>query len=84
MGPSNVKASVPKNLMRHLVRWVIEEKTFSASLTILEEICATPSSPELVPSQGEEIQGAETEIGRYDLHDFFCISSAGSAFPLAR
>lgn len=71
MSHYNVNASVPKTLMRHLIRWAIDEKLFATNLAVLEDVLAAPSSPELVPSQGDAIQGAEAEIGPYELHDFF-------------
>lgn len=71
MSHYDVNVSVPKTLMRHLIRWAIDEKLFATSLAVLEDVLAAPSSPELVPSQGDTIQGAEAEIGPYELHDFF-------------
>ncbi|NUM42111.1 MAG: NAD(+) synthase, partial [Leptospiraceae bacterium] len=39
---------------------------------VLKDICNTPISPELLPSDGKEItQKTENIIGPYELHDFF-------------
>jgi NAD+ synthase (glutamine-hydrolysing) len=72
MSHYNVNASVPKTLIRHLVRWAIEageldEKTCAA----LHAILATPISPELIPpSVAGALQSAESEVGPYALQDF--------------
>jgi NAD+ synthase (glutamine-hydrolysing) len=72
MSHYNVNASVPKTLIRHLIRWAIEagefdEKTCGA----LRAILAITISPELIP-QGVAgaVQSAETEVGPYALQDF--------------
>jgi NAD+ synthase (glutamine-hydrolysing) len=72
MSHYNVNASVPKTLIRHLIRWAIEageldEKACAA----LHAILATPISPELIPPSvaGAE-QSAESVVGPYALQDF--------------
>ena len=51
MSHYNVNASVPKTLIRHLIRWAIEAGEFDASTcTALQAILATTISPELIPS----------------------------------
>ena len=60
MSHYNVNASVPKTLIQHLLRWVIDSQQFSAATnTIIQSILDTEISPELVPatnlSQGEEL-----------------------------
>ncbi|GAB4124126.1 MAG: NAD(+) synthase [Roseiflexaceae bacterium] len=74
MSHYNVNASVPKTLIQHLIRWVIATKQFSdeACLT-LQSIVDTEISPELVPSDGQSNQPAqstEAKIGPYELQDF--------------
>ncbi|MDY0884680.1 NAD(+) synthase [Dongia soli] len=72
MSHYNVNASVPKTLMRPLVRWAVDEKIFATPvLFVLDAILTAPSSPELIPSQRGKAQNAEAEIGPYELHDFF-------------
>ncbi len=75
MSHYNVNASVPKTLIKHLVRWVAETQlTGTAGGQVLLDILATEISPELVPADGEENAGpgqsTEDSIGPYDLHDF--------------
>ena len=79
MSMYGVNASVPKTLIKHLVRWAAEN-VFTASVPghraaseILIDITETPISPELMPaSEGGEIQQkTEDLIGPYELHDFF-------------
>jgi NAD+ synthase (glutamine-hydrolysing) len=73
MSHYNVNASVPKTLLRHLVRWVAERAPYGPEVSrALEDVVATPISPELVPADdGEGIQDTEQAIGPYELHDFF-------------
>ena len=75
-----VNASVPKTLIKHLVRWAAENVFTSPSKSggrsaaeILIDIVETPISPELMPadSKGEIKQKTEDLIGPYELHDFF-------------
>lgn len=66
-----VNASVPKTLVRHLVRYAAEQAG-GALGAVLEDILDTPVSPELLPPEGEEIaQQTEDLVGPYELHDFF-------------
>ena len=68
----NVNASVPKSLVKYLVQWVSEQTDFSIAQSVLQDILATPISPELLPPEGETItQVTEDKIGPYELHDFF-------------
>ena len=74
MSHYNVNASVPKTLIKHLVRWVAEsEGKLVPDAKVLLDILATEISPELVPGSAEGQPGQNTEslIGPYDLHDFF-------------
>ena len=67
-----VNVSVPKTLVRYLVEYVASESTGTLKTT-LEDICATPVSPELLPPQsdGTIAQKTEEKVGPYELHDFF-------------
>jgi NAD+ synthase (glutamine-hydrolysing) len=72
MSHYNVNASVPKTLIRHLIRWLVRTKQFDATtLALLTRIVATRISPELVPGSGEEPdQSSEAVVGPYALQDF--------------
>ena len=68
----NVNASIPKTLVRYLVNWVSEQKEFTGAKKVLQDILATPISPELVKGKGGKItQKTEDLVGPYVLHDFF-------------
>ncbi|MBI4776305.1 MAG: NAD(+) synthase [Deltaproteobacteria bacterium] len=75
MSHYNVNASVPKTLIRHLIRWVIRRGELPEAEDILESIVHTEISPELVPgaddSQEMPAQRTEETIGPYELQDFF-------------
>src|SRR5437764_633710 len=69
MSHYNVNGGVPKTLIQHLIRWVIESRQFDEEVgSTLGAILATEISPELVP--GDELQSTESKIGPYSLHDF--------------
>lgn len=71
MSMYGVNASVPKTLVRHLVKWFASE-TRQREAEILLDIVDTPISPELVPSGSDKIgQITEDVVGPYELHDFF-------------
>ncbi len=73
MSHYNVNASVPKTLIKHLVRWVAESGAAGAAdPAVLLDILATEISPELIPGDAEGQPGQSTEdvLGPYDLHDF--------------
>ncbi|MBN8493495.1 MAG: NAD(+) synthase [Burkholderiales bacterium] len=74
MSHYNVNASVPKTLIKHLVRWVAESpQALVPEPQVLLDILDTEISPELVPGDaaGQPGQSTESQIGPYDLHDFF-------------
>lgn len=73
MASYNVNASVPKTLIGYLVRWYARHRADGALAAILDDVLATPISPELVPGRSEEevAQHTETLVGPYELHDFF-------------
>ncbi|MDE6342839.1 MAG: NAD(+) synthase, partial [Muribaculaceae bacterium] len=72
MSMYSVNASVPKTLIRPLVRRVAQDYDAVTRAT-LEDIVSTPISPELTPtdSEGKIAQKTEDLVGPYDLHDFF-------------
>ena len=71
MSMYGVNASVPKTLVRYLVRYEAEhsgERLAHALFDVLD----TPVSPELLPPKDGEIsQKTEELVGPYELHDFF-------------
>ena len=72
MSHYNVNASVPKTLVKHLVRWVAANDTLAGGDDgVLDEILATQISPELVPAGADAaLQGSEDTVGPYELQDF--------------
>lgn len=73
MSMYNVNASVPKTLVRFLVRYVAEHLVSKDIRDILVDIVRTPISPELLPLSSDQTaqQSTEATIGPYELHDFF-------------
>lgn len=68
-----VNASIPKTLVKHLVRWVADNIMEAGCHDVLLDIVDTPISPELLPAdqQGQITQKTEDLVGPYELHDFF-------------
>jgi NAD+ synthase (glutamine-hydrolysing) len=82
-----VNASVPKTLIRHVIRWVAETERLGAEAgAVLREILDTPVSPELVPGAGESEPSQETEaaIGPYELQDFNLYYTLRFGYPPSR
>ena len=72
MSMYGVNASVPKTLVRHLVRYYADTCDEEALSDILLDILDTPVSPELLPPEDGKIsQKTEDLVGPYELHDFF-------------
>jgi NAD+ synthase (glutamine-hydrolysing) len=68
----NVNASIPKTLVKHLVGYLKEQSEYAAAKSVLEDILATPISPELTGDKSGQIsQTTEDIIGPYELHEFF-------------
>jgi NAD+ synthase (glutamine-hydrolysing) len=73
MSMYNPNASIPKTLVKFLVRWAaVNEFEDEAQRTLLD-IVGTEISPELLPmaQDGKVTQTTEGVIGPYELHDFF-------------
>lgn len=68
-----VNASIPKTLVKHLVRWVADNIMEAGCHDVLLDIVDTPISPELLPAdqRGQITQKTEDLVGPYELHDFF-------------
>ena len=77
MSHYSVNASVPKSLIRFLLRWAIDTGQFSSDANdVLGDVLETAISPELIPvsadadHDGPE-QNSEATVGPYELQDFF-------------
>lgn len=72
MSMYGVNASVPKTLVRHLVRYYADTCEDETLKEVLYDVLDTPVSPELLPPEdGEIAQKTEDLVGPYELHDFF-------------
>jgi NAD+ synthase (glutamine-hydrolysing) len=81
MSHYNVNAGVPKTLIQHLIRWVIDsnqlhggdskDEADSADYRVLREILEQEITPELIPTEeGKKPQATEDSVGPYALQDF--------------
>ncbi|MGA2014207.1 MAG: NAD(+) synthase [Solirubrobacteraceae bacterium] len=76
MSHYNVNASVPKTLIRFMLRWAIDTGQFTeAAGEVLHSVLETAISPELIPASDpdgdEPEQHSEAIVGPYELQDFF-------------
>jgi NAD+ synthase (glutamine-hydrolysing) len=77
MSHYNVNGSVPKTLIRFLLRWAISADLFGEPANeVLQAVIDTAISPELVPAGPEQdgegpAQDSEAVVGPYELQDFF-------------
>ncbi len=73
MSMYNVNCSVPKTLVKFLVRYVAMNRFDGDARRVLLDIADTPISPELLPLSKNKAMHQSTEgtIGPYELHDFF-------------
>lgn len=69
----NPNVSIPKTLVKFLVRWAALNEFAGAEQKTLLDIVATEISPELLPTakDGKSTQSTEGVVGPYELHDFF-------------
>ena len=71
MSMYGVNGSIPKTLVRHLVRYAAQ-KAGGELEAVLLDVLDTPVSPELLPPvDGDIAQKTEDIVGPYELHDFF-------------
>ena len=91
MSMYNVNVSIPKTLVRHLVRWFatsLDDGTAggAAIRNTLLDVLDTPISPELTPAaqDGTILQVTEDIVGPYELHDFFLFHMLRYGFPPAK
>ncbi len=73
MSMYGINCSIPKTLVRHLVKWMADNSIDETARDTLLDIVNTPISPELMPAdeQGNIKQMTEDLVGPYELHDFF-------------
>jgi NAD+ synthase (glutamine-hydrolysing) len=89
MSMYNPNCSIPKTLVKFLVKWTAENQFTEKSEAIVKatmlDIFATEISPELLPpsADGQIKQKTEDKVGPYELHDFtlyhFCRFGASPA-----
>lgn len=91
MSMYNVNVSIPKTLVRHLVRWFagyLHDGTPAGKLIhdTLLDVLDTPISPELTPAAGDGtiLQVTEDIVGPYELHDFFLFNMLRYGFTPAK
>lgn len=77
MSHYNVNAGVPKTLIQHLIRWVIDSSQLhdgnydDEADEVLREILEQEITPELIPTEeGRKPQATEDSVGPYALQDF--------------
>ena len=72
MSMYGVNASVPKTLVRYLVRYIADTEEDITLQKVLYDVLDTPVSPELLPpKEGGIVQKTEDLVGPYELHDFY-------------
>ncbi|MGC4062324.1 MAG: hypothetical protein QM749_16350 [Aquabacterium sp.] len=73
MSMYNPNVSIPKTLVRFLVRWAADHEFDGDARRTLHAIADTPISPELLPTaaDGSIAQATESSVGPYELVDFF-------------
>jgi len=72
MSHYGVNAGVPKTLIQHLIRWVIDSGQLDAAANeVLGEVLEQEITPELIPAvEGQKAQATEDSVGPYALQDF--------------
>jgi NAD+ synthase (glutamine-hydrolysing) len=72
MSMYGVNSSVPKTLVRHLVKYAADTAEDEQIRSVLYDVLETPVSPELLPPKdGAIAQKTEDLVGPYELHDFY-------------
>ena len=73
MSMYGVNCSIPKTLIRYLIRHFADSAQNTELKEVLYDILDTPVSPELLPpdENGKIAQITEDVVGPYELHDFF-------------
>jgi NAD+ synthase (glutamine-hydrolysing) len=71
MSMYNPNVSIPKTLVRFLVRWAADYEFDGETRKVLHSIADTEISPELLPLGNDGLrQSTERSLGPYELHDF--------------
>lgn len=72
MSHYNVNGGVPKTLIQHLIRWVMNSGQFEQDTNdVLAEVVAQEITPELIPTREDQLpQATEQSVGPYSLQDF--------------
>ena len=84
MSMYGVNASVPKTLVKYLIRSEAARLGGGAE-EVLTDILNTEISPELLPPEGGKIaQKTEELVGPYELHDFYLYYAVRWGFPPAK
>ena len=82
MSMYGVNASVPKTLVRHLVRYYADTCKEEELNGVLQDVLNTPVSPELLPPKdGQIAQKTEDLVGPYELHDFYLYQILRFGYP---
>lgn len=85
MSMYGVNGSVPKTLVRYLVRYYADTCGDETLRKVLLDVLDTPVSPELLPGEDGKIsQKTEDLVGPYELHDFFLYYMLRFGFPPAK
>ena len=73
MSMYNPNVSIPKTLVKFLVKWAAEHEFDGEVRRTLLDVAATEISPELLPpdAAGRIVQNTESSVGPYELVDFF-------------
>jgi NAD+ synthase (glutamine-hydrolysing) len=72
MSMYNPNVSIPKTLVKFLVKWAADNEFEGPARATLHDIVGTEISPELLPTGADgRAQSTESTIGPYELHDFF-------------
>ncbi|HMP02953.1 MAG TPA: NAD(+) synthase [Gemmatales bacterium] len=73
MSMYNPNVSIPKTLVKFLVRWAALNEFSGTPRETLLDVVATEISPELLPTTADGLnpQSTEAVIGPYEVHDFF-------------
>ncbi|MDE7454329.1 MAG: NAD(+) synthase, partial [Clostridia bacterium] len=86
MSMYGVNSSVPKTLVKALIKFASQNTTSKQLKTVLCDILDTPISPELLPVNGNNdiTQVTEDIVGPYELHDYFLFMLIRKGFTPAK
>ena len=86
MSMYHVNIGVPKTLVRYIIEWCADEEFSGKISEVLQDICETPITPELLPvtKAGNIQQITEDIVGPYELHDYFLFQMVRNGFGPAK